>query len=348
MLALIWLLACGEPDDPRLTSLREAVDDYERGAASVGSDPSAAALAFAAAREHRPNDVLLAAWHAHALAGQGQTDRAITTLDSVLLSHPDFAEARYNRAAYRARSGDLLGAGQDLQRALASGVATPRQAMRDPDFAPHLTHEAFAFLPHAPLEAVVSVPDKPAFLGSEVTIDAVVMGALPGPLSAHLEVVGPVSLVRAVEDDRAREDGDRDRTVSWVLRVTGSGRVLVGPLAVSQQGGDVIRADGGAFDALAPEGRGERAVTLRLIAPSALDGDDVATFRHGGAVVVRASDAARVDVEPAAEELGPPWEIRENGQTVTALRRYPASVTSVVVFQHGEERTLGPIAPWSR
>ena len=97
------------------------------------------------------------AWHARALAADGQLEPAVELLERVLRVHARFAEARYNRAAYLARLGRLDEAGPELARALADGAARSRQAMVDPDFAPHLDHPAFAFEGHEETHEVAAM-----------------------------------------------------------------------------------------------------------------------------------------------------------------------------------------------
>ena len=76
--------------------------------------------AFAEAHRARPNDILLEAWRAKAFAEAGQTQEAVSLLDRVIAARPSFLEARYNRAAYRARMGDFEGAAVDLTSLLAA------------------------------------------------------------------------------------------------------------------------------------------------------------------------------------------------------------------------------------
>src|SRR5690606_6659298 len=135
---LLALLACERPD-PELVQQKRALNAWRDGKEHLEQGEAAEAAAdFEKALEERPGDPLLQAWLAQALAEQGELDRAIAVLDGVLAEHPDFAEARYNRASYLARSGDPEAAAADLRRALDDGARQPRDVLEDPDFQRYL------------------------------------------------------------------------------------------------------------------------------------------------------------------------------------------------------------------
>src|SRR5690606_19663194 len=123
----------------------------------------------------------------------------------------------------------------DLIEALAAHAITPRGVLRDPALRALAGRPGFEFLPSAPLEARLDVPEGVAFLGSEVEVTLRVEGAVEGPLALR-DAGGPIParVVRTVEADETTPTGDHVRTLRWTLRVTGAGLATIGPLTVAQ------------------------------------------------------------------------------------------------------------------
>lgn len=202
-LALV-LAACAPPRDPLLDRYTGALAAYDAGRKALDAgDPQAAIAAFTRAHEADPDATALSLWLATAQATAGQTPAALHTLDDLVAAHPGASLAFYNRAAYRARTGNLDGAAADLRIALAAGVASPYAATMDPDFAPHRLDPAFArVLPPAPISARAEGPPGAVFLGSTVELKLTLVG-VPSPVPT-LHIAGPsacLALDAFIEED---------------------------------------------------------------------------------------------------------------------------------------------------
>ncbi|MFK7929578.1 MAG: tetratricopeptide repeat protein [Myxococcota bacterium] len=237
---LATLLACsGQAEgDPALNARKKALDAWERGAAHLDAGAhEQAAGAFGEALSHRPADPVLLSWRARAEAASGRLDAAVLTLDEALAIAPDFREARYNRAAYLARDGQVERAAEALARAVQEGMVDPRTVLGDPDFVPHLGHPSLAFLPSAPLDVTLKGPGGAVFVGS----DAVIRLTVQGPRLGGVSVSGPPSrgpfhLARVEERLEGSESGEQVLTLTWTLRALGPGSLSVGPLTLSDSG----------------------------------------------------------------------------------------------------------------
>jgi len=260
-LVLWWWLACTQ-SDPQLMALQDAVEHWEAGAEAMDDGDGALALQhFRKARQVRPSDSLLGAWEARAMAEQGDVQGAIAVLDEVLGELPAFAEARYNRAAYKARLGDAPGAAADLRRAIEDGACRGRDVLSDPDFAGLLGHPDMAFLPSDVLQVTVEAPDESAFWGSEVAVVMRIIGAKPGPVAVRAEAVdGPLSMLSVFEDARDSTEGPY-REITWSMRVAGAGPVVMGPFHVSS-GDHIQHVEAVRFEAKAPPGKEEANIEL--------------------------------------------------------------------------------------
>lgn len=334
---LLWL-GCSQ-GDPELRAQRRALDAWEEGVAALPGDPLAAREAFARAQEARPDDVLLQAWEAEARAASGDLQGATDALETVLRRAPRFAEARYNRAAYLARSGQLEAAGPELALALEHGARRSREAMVDPDFAPHLQHPAFAFLPDDLLMVAVDAPREAVFWGSEATVRLRVVGAMGAPVHLHADALsGPVTLTHAVEDVVESTEGPV-RDLLWTFKVEGAGEVVLGPLSV-QSGGWTKELPAIRFATTAPPGREPPLGSLPLDLPVPTDvcADLVppAVRRTDGTVDVLSLPQDRVSVDAP----GPPvrYELRDRSQPVWVLLRFREA--STVTVRRGAEVVL--------
>lgn len=235
---ILWLLvACGPERDPALDRYTTALGAYDDGKKALdGGDAATAAVAFARALAADPDSTALPLWLSYAQAHAGATTEAIRTLDTLLAVHPGASVAFYNRAAYRARVGDLGGAAADLRIALAAGVASPYAATMDPDFASHRTDPAFTrVLPPAPIAAVAEGPAGDVFLGSTVEVKLTLTG-IPDPAPAlHIDTAGSASCLalQALIEDDSVADLDLRRVVTLRYAATAPCAGTVGPFTVT-------------------------------------------------------------------------------------------------------------------
>lgn len=327
--ALVILVALGgcKRADPNLVAVREALQAWEEGVAALeAGDPAEARERFAEAREHRPDDVLLAAWEAKAIADAGAPAAAVTMLDPVITARPDFAEARYNRAAYKARLGiDAEEVAADLRQAIEDGARRSREVLDDPDFAAYLDEPAFDFLPENALSIAVEAPESPVFWGSEFDVRLRVVGAGTQPIGVTAEAVtGPVELVRAVDESSPSTQGTF-RDLTWTWRVVGAGAITFGPfhawVGETRETLPVV-----ALQAAAPPGReppeGPRVLAFQT--PSEVLGK--ANVPSGrvveGDLLVAYQPGDRVVIEPAPKVPPVRYEKREGSRTVWIVDRY--------------------------
>lgn len=314
---LAWLLlGCGGPD-PDLVAQRDAIAAWRAGTEALDAGRADdARQRFAEARVLRPRDGLLHAWEARAALAQGRSDEAEALLREGLELAPELHEARYDLAALLARAGRHAEAAPELQRALAGGVSTPREARADPAFAGSLGDPAFAFLPAASVEAALKLPDGPVFWGSQATVGLVVDGVerVDLALAAH----GPVEVVSVVADG-----GGAHHELAWTLLALAAGPVTVGPGEVA---GAPVAAPvaAGSFEVVAPPDKPAvpaRAVPL-LTPEGVAAGLDTPGARAGeGEVVVRYDPAQRVTLSPdgARPER---YDKRRDGRTEWSALRW--------------------------
>lgn len=361
MTFLAALAACGRPD-PELTALARSLRLWEEGRAALeAGQPDAARDRFREAREAR-SSVLLGAWEASALARGGDLSGAIALLDEVLAASPSFAEARYNRAAYRVRaiglrgadpadpavSGELAAAAADLEQALGDGEIRGLSVLQDPDFASILDHPAFGFLPSSALALSVDAPPETAFWGAEVALRIHLLGIVDPPLSVAAEVAsGPLELVSVVEDTVPTSLGSDGVEIVWTWRVIGAGPVVLGPLTV-RAGRYAAEAGAVHVMASAPPDRVVPPSSLSLTLPSellaALPPRSIAVI--DGAPTVRARGTDRVEADPPSD---PPirYERRERGVPVEIAYRWPSVIPASVRIRDGSgaEVFAGPVPP---
>lgn len=306
-MALLLVGACtGQAPDPALVAQRKALDAWDDGRALLEQGSAAEArAAFSRALDHQPADPLILAWRARAEASAGELRVAIATLDTVLAKEPGLAEARYNRAAYLARLGDVPQAAAELRRALLDGAADPRDVLLDEDFAPHLERPELSFLPQAPLEVRVKGPGGTVFVGSDATVRLVVEGLDLDAVDIEVPAAaGPLRLTRAEERLESLPSGDQRLTLTWTLRAVGAGRVPLGPF-VARAGSREAEADGLTLVTLAPEDHDapdtgsldlERPRSIAATAPEPA----AWAWRAGGRLLARTEPGQRVELEGEA------------------------------------------------
>ncbi len=324
MPVLIQLMGCSSAD-PELVAQRQALDAWEAGQHALEDGDHSIALArFDEALQHQPDDPLLIAWKARAIAADGRPEEAAELLRPVVDRVPRFVEARYNRAAYLARTGELDEAGIELARAIDGGAARSRQAMVDPDFAPHLDHPAFAFLPDEMLIVALDAPSDALFWGSEAALRLRVIGAEGAPATVEpAELSGPLELVEVTEDVVESTEG-LVRDLTWTFKVRGAGEVVLGPFEVESAGfTTTVRA--ARFPTNAPPGKSvpDGLPALRLQTPTELVGSlEAPGLRYDDGVVdVLVPNGARAQVSPAR---GAPvtYTLLERSKAVWTLERH--------------------------
>lgn len=222
----LWLAACAVGE---WQAERDALDRWQEAMAAIEvGDPAAAARSLEDALAH-DDAPLLRAWYAQTLAEAGSLPQAIEQLEQTLAAQPAFAVARYNLAAYLARSGQGDRAASELARALQDGAARPVEVFDDPDFDAWIGQPGWSFLPSEPVSVQARwSPDRVA-VGDDVFYDVALRGLVEGPL----HVVGPddatdLALVRAVEHRTSGDDPSV--TLRWHWRATRAGSARLGPV----------------------------------------------------------------------------------------------------------------------
>lgn len=338
---LLALLACERPD-PELVQQKRALNAWRDGKEHLqDGEPAKAVEDFEKALEERPGDPVLQAWLAQALAAKGDLDRAIAVLDAVLAEHPGFAEARYNRAAYLARTGEPEAAAADLKRALDDGARPARDVLRDPDFERYLDHPAFNFLPRQALVIAVDPPRGPAFMGGQVDVRLQVLGTGGDVVSLEAaETSGPVRLLRVVENLVQSTEGP-GRELVFTFEVLGPGDVSLGPLRISAGPHEAWVAPV-AFETVAAKGKqGPKTVPPVVLTTASQVGAahalPSATWIGGRHLVVKAQPGDRIEIEPDPGVPERVWEMRELGRPLWTLSRWelPSPPERVRVVREG-------------
>ncbi len=229
--------------DATLVPFRDAARAYDAGRTALDAgDFVSANQRFSEARALDPSSATLPLWQGRALAASGDLPGAIRAADDAIAHDAKSGLAWYNRAAWRARSGDLAASAADLQQALKLNAATAWAAARDPDFAPHRQDSAFAgILPPADLLVAVEGPAESGFVGSELSV----LFRLTGPAEQVPALSGPpvpgcLKQTRIVEDDAIGEgpsSGTVERHVRVYFRANASCVVTLGPFVASTPDG---------------------------------------------------------------------------------------------------------------
>ncbi len=201
---ILLLLACR---DPAFDPVRDALSAYDRGRTALDAGQvDAAAEAFAEARTHDPSSPLLMLWEGRALAARGDLPAAEARATEAISREPRYGLAWYQRAAWRARMGQLDAAASDLTAAYQLEAVSPLQAAADRDFSPHLGKPEFAgILPDSALLLDGRGPEGSVFVGSEVELVLSVAAAPPLAFGLRREGTDPacLRLDRVVEERQA-------------------------------------------------------------------------------------------------------------------------------------------------
>lgn len=321
---LLLLFAC---KDPALARYREALEAYDAGRAALAAGKAReAADDFGRVAQLDPDSATAIAWQAWALDQAGDGSEALRVLDAGIARFPSDPNLRYNRAALRARAGEVDGAAEDLRVIYASGAIDPAVAGDDPDFAALARDPAYAAL--APPPAVeVGVHGEPGavLLGEPWTLELELRSRVGELLSFANQGADPGLLrhVRTVEDLLEPEGRVQPRTLTVTWKAVSAGQGQIGPWKVSAGGaiGDVpvapvqvLALPGRVTAQPSDEGGGLRSVEALFEGrPGPWAGRDrgdvLVVLQPGTSAEVQGADGA-VDPAPVALEL------RRSGQTV--------------------------------
>jgi hypothetical protein len=336
-LLLLLLAACG---DAELDPIARDLASFEAGKAAyeAGDFATAEARFHALAASPLPS-ATPASWEVMAVAGAGDTARALSLAEAALKRFPEDVTLRYNRAALRARLGDLAGAAEDLRRLYEAQKVDPFVVGEDPDFIGLATHPDYAELaPRAVVAAAIGAAPPSVLLGEELRLVIEIIG----PASAPLSITGPAttafSLRRVVENELPAQGRLQGRQVELSLRALTPGDQVLGPwrIAAVDSFAEVgpVRIEVVALGdrSLRP---GEPLGALPL--PSALAaGQPVpGLLRAEG----RGLLIAPVDAAVTAPE-GLPMELRRQGQPALMLRHFPAGAEGRVLVEKGGQVLL--------
>jgi len=239
---LIWLaLACSDPDFGRYGDSLKA---YEEGRVAMSSGaPMVAADAFALATRLDPSSEVLVAWEARALRAAEEDGAALSRLNAGVRRFPDGHIVRYDRAALRAKTGDLAGAAEDLRWLYANEKANPIVVGEDPDFLILRTDPTTKQLvPQAQVEASVVAESDSVLVGDTHVLDFRITSRTGAAVViAPMADDEPELVVRRIVEDVV-EDGPiwtRRRLRAEVLAVN-PGRTVIGPWLIRSAGTSVI------------------------------------------------------------------------------------------------------------
>ena len=331
MLILASVFGCAD-SDPLLEPVRESLAAYEAGTGALLSGRAEVAEEhFDAAIDIDGESATLRLWRAKARAEQGDLSGAIDGATEALGRQPGFLEARYDRACWRSRSGDLEGAAEDLAVALEDPTLDPLFVARDPDLSALRASEFGAVVPRPELPVHAELVEDAVFLGGEVVLKLAVLH--PDALRVEHEGadVGVLALRKVVEDRTG--DNARTRTeLRFAWTVLGAAEVALGPWRVSADGLQGV-AEGGVVRALAPAGHSPDLVDSLAddwVLPSALE-----EGRAGSRLVVFGEPGDRI--EWAAERVVT-YEIRESGQPVKLAWSGIVAAGEPVTLVRGRQR----------
>jgi tetratricopeptide (TPR) repeat protein len=274
-------LACsGTSVNPEMKETREGLEHWREGVTALEEGNHVAAqTAFERALSTRPKDPVLKLWRAKALAAGEQVPQAIDLLDEVLRDAPTLLEARYNKAAYLARTGSLELAGPELSHVCSLDARFVSIAMTDSDFSKALHHPAFSFLPSRELSIQLEPVHESVFIGDEFELTMRVVGLASSAFEGKvLNASGPARLLELVETKTPVGAENVAATFRFRLLAEGPGTVTIGPFSLTSEGST----------AQTP------AVEIRVLAPpdSPVSSSNLEAARLQSPVAVRASRPA--------------------------------------------------------
>ncbi|MCB9779165.1 MAG: tetratricopeptide repeat protein [Alphaproteobacteria bacterium] len=357
---LWWGLACdggcaGGPlgSDAVLDDQVAAAAAWDQGQALLeAGDAAAAADAFARAAALDPASPSLLAWRARALERAGDLLGALAVLDEGVERFPDDLDLRFNRAALRARDGDLDGAARDLEAARECCGLLPEVAGADPDLALLRADPRHAGLVLPPGPVVMARGEEGSvLLGEPYEVELLV--AHGAELSLGLESMGQASGLltreRVVEHHMGEEDGRRGVRLDLRWRCVQAGEGLLGPWLVLAGGASTLTeplpvrcVSVGGRDGTEPGAAREAAVlpsqhvgAHRPPWMGELDGRFAVLLPPGATVDAR-------DASGAALRSEEHWELRERDRTVWEVELFERDrVASARILQAGSELLVG-------
>lgn len=355
MVILLALLGLG-CRDTAFSRYEQALRVWDEGrAAYERGEHAAAAEAFARLGELDPDSPAAPAWRAWALDRAGDPEGALAALDEALKRFPDDATLRYNRAALRARQGQVARAAEDLRVLYAAGAVEPVDVGMDPDFAAVAADPATAALAPPPaVELALRGEEGAVLLGDRASLELEIT-ALEGRPVSITDMSAPSGLLRhlrTVEDIQPPEGRLVHRTLSTTWRAVAAGEATLGPWLVAAGGVSAVservpltvlampgRAAGGEAD---EEGalRSVEALFAGHEAPWAgRDANGVLVLLPpGGRAQVRGADGS-ADPEPVQLEL------RRAGQTEAQGELHRVSAEATVEITRSGQVVLATRVP---
>ncbi len=360
LLALGLGLACdggGCTPDPKTQARLQAAEAWDQGKAALDRGDHPAALdAFAQAQALDPDSAVLVAWQARALELSGDVDGALALLGTALQRFPQDADLRYNRAALRARTGDLDGAAADLHVLISSGAVDPEEAGRDPDLVLlRKRPELAALVPGAVLAVDLRGEDGSVLLGELYTAE--LYADLPverDDLSVRSmkEPTGLLRRERVVEDHLSEGSYRVQARIEHSWRAVAPGQGVAGPWLLTVGGSSALteRMD---VDIVAVGNRGAPSTAAGpedLVLPSAVVGSRLPPWAgmllDRFAVLVRPGDQVEL-LDPTGAPLQPAeqWELRRQAQPVWNVLLFDAPSGSSLTVRNGGSVVLQDKAP---
>ena len=235
-----------------LSPIRESVSQWEKGTVLLSQQkPKEASAAFRKALQFRPDDPGLKLWLAKSEMESGATQEAILILHGLVEQSPPYEPARYNLAAYLARTGEFQASAQQVRYILAHESASPYEFVDDEDFKEARNHDAFDFLPPKSLEIDISSSSGSVFIGDELTVSLSVRGLKKQTFDLQFGTVsGPVRLLY-LREMTVPSDTYFPSRIELVMEIVGPGTVRIEPVTVSdgKRSAETLKMD---VSALAP------------------------------------------------------------------------------------------------
>lgn len=336
---LVFFLGCS---DPEFGHFGDALEAYDQGRAALSTgSPMVAAEAFARAGASDPGSHTLIAWEARALRQANEDGMALNRLNAGLQRFPDASVLRYDRAALRAKMGDIAGASEDLRWLYANERADPIAVGEDPDFVSLRTDSAARMLvPSAQVEASVELASPTVLVGESFVLDFRITSRAGAPVTIKSsdEASGPLRVVRIVEDLIDSGDIWAQRRLSVDVQAVEGGKTVMGPWVVQSAATSVL-TERIIIEAVEIDGRRPAPETesyLPLVVPSALWADrslPMVTDHDGEEWAVLGPGHS---VRPSDSKSGLRMEYREGGQPKWTAWRIDSG-RSVELWNGGEQ-----------
>lgn len=331
-------------------ALVEAARSWEEGRAALSRGEAEQALVlFEQALAADPDSPTLLAWHARALEQAGREEEALSALDAAMLRFPEDADLRYNRAALRARAGQLDGAAADLLILSSQGQLDAREVSQDPDLVLLRERPDLAAIVAPPrIDVALQGQDGRVLLGDSYEISFLVESAEAAPVDVR-DMGQPPGLLRrarVVEDRLPSRSGRSLRQVvtTWQALRPGQGRV--GPWLFSSAGTSTL-TESVAIEVIelgARTGALQGAPTEALILPGELLREHSPPWlgRIGEDMVLYLSALARAEVRVEGTILAPreEWELRDAAQPVARAWVFDAPASASILIHSGDGSTL--------